>query len=63
MLVGCVDKTNGYTDENGYGCDFYERLQGGCGLHDTNQFTAKTMCCACKYTKGNSRNDKIPYHT
>ena len=58
MLLGCVDKTNGHLDEDDDGCDYYENAPEDCGCCDTNQFTANTMCCACKDIS-NSRNNKI----
>ena len=50
MTLACVDETNGATDTDGDGCDYYESHQNQCGDFDNDDFIAKSMCCACKTT-------------
>ena len=47
--VQCKEDTNyGLKDEDGDGCDYYERNPSECGLHDGGSgFKSLTMCCAC----------------
>jgi hypothetical protein len=59
MLLGCVDMTNGYTDEADHGCDYYQENRDNCGDFDTVDdqgdalFSANAMCCACNFNIGN----------
>ena len=58
MSLGCVDTTEGNTDSDGDGCDYYEYNTNQCGEYDTTNFTANLMCCFCNVT-GNFRYDNI----
>ena len=47
--ANCMDTDNGATDSNGESCAYWYRwYPKDCGLYDDDDFTAKTMCCACK---------------
>ena len=48
MPLGCVDETNGATDDSGDGCDWYIGRLQWCGQYDDEDFKANSMCCACK---------------
>ena len=48
MKLDCVDETNGATDIDGYGCDYYKDSTYACGIFDDEDFIANSMCCACK---------------
>jgi len=44
----CQDMNNGATDEYGDDCAYYNDYPENCGDYDDDDFTANTMCCACK---------------
>ena len=48
----CKNLDNGATDSYDDSCDWYDKYPGSCGKYDDDDFTAKTMCCAC-YNVGN----------
>ena len=49
----CTNSDNGATDGADDSCeDWYDENPDDCGEYDDDDFTAKTMCCACK-TIGN----------
>ena len=50
FIDNCIDIDNGKTDITGYGCSnpLYSLYPENCGALDDDDFTAKTMCCACK---------------
>ena len=50
---GCIDKDHGVFDRDGDNCTWYNgldisRLSYKCGKYDDDDFTANSMCCACK---------------
>ena len=45
---GCQDTDHGVFDTYGDNCTWYYGLTSGCGNYDDDDFTANTMCCACK---------------
>ena len=48
-----MNSDNGATDNEDDSCeDWYDQNPDDCGEYDDDDFTAKTMCCAC-YTIGN----------
>ena len=47
----CKDTDNGATDVWGYNCRSYDDILDKCGDLDDEDFTANTMCCACKNTR------------
>merc|ERR1719242_1774851 len=44
----CYDTNNGLGDIGGDMCDWYERNPEGCGVYDTEEFQANSMCCVCQ---------------
>ena len=46
--IECSDTNNGATDSYGDGCEYYVDNDDECGNYDDNDFTANTMCCACR---------------
>ena len=46
-VSSCVDTSNGATDEDGDGCDWYVGNRPFCGNHDDPDFDAERMCCSC----------------
>ena len=44
----CIDSDNGVKDRRGYGCDYYVGEEISCGVYDTEDFDAESMCCACR---------------
>ena len=44
----CKDTNNGFGDTAGDKCDWYDANPSGCGLYDTEDFQAASMCCACQ---------------
>ena len=44
----CENVDYGRTDSRGMGCTSYDEKTSDCGENDDDDFTARTMCCACK---------------
>ena len=45
----CQDSDNGKTDSRGFNCTLvYNKYPKYCGDYDDDDFTANSMCCACK---------------
>jgi len=49
----CKNLDNGATDSFDDSCDWYDKYPGSCGRYDDDDFTAKTMCCACSNVESN----------
>lgn len=45
---GCYDSADGLTDQNGFGCEYYNAIPYMCGEYDTSNFAAADLCCACQ---------------
>ena len=49
VKVNCMDTDNGTTDTAGDSCaSWYNDTPEDCGIYDDDDFTANSMCCACK---------------
>ena len=55
LSVICVDLDNGETDATGFSCQAYKGNTEYCGTYDDDDFSANTMCCACKETMTNGK--------
>lgn len=44
----CKDNDNGKRDKVGNGCAMYNKSPFVCGIFDDDDFSANSMCCACK---------------
>ena len=55
LSVICVDSDNGATDPFGFSCQNYKGNTEYCGTYDDDDFSANTMCCACKETMTNGK--------
>ena len=46
----CQDSENGKTDSYGFNCTegYNEFFVDNCGMNDDDDFSANSMCCACK---------------
>ena len=45
----CHDSDNGKKDELGFDCRiWYNDFPEDCGKYDNDDFSANSMCCACK---------------
>ena len=44
----CENLGSGRTDSREMGCTSYDEKTSDCGEYDDDDFTARTMCCACK---------------
>ena len=48
MIAECTNSDNGTTDEVLNDCTWYDLHKDECGDHDTDEFHAYSMCCACQ---------------
>jgi len=52
----CQDSEYGRTDRDGHGCKWYNYYPQDCGNYDDDDFTAKSLCCACKAPKEDAQD-------
>jgi hypothetical protein len=54
---GCLDEETSDVDENGNGCAYYSSVPTACGDHDTSDFEAEELCCACQLSESESYSE------
>ena len=61
----CRDKdvTQGVTDSEGRGCNYYDARPDNCGNFDEYDFHAKELCCSCQGERSNSNDTPPPRAT